>query len=437
MVGQRKRQNKGKTGMRALYLVLAFVVVFCISAPRTAWAQICVMCECYTPLTEPRDMIEPNFSDLEAFLQQFFPVYERFMRQQTAQTTPIQGQKMTIIGKFFDAKEQMDYQLSLEEFRARVARKYQPSVELCTIGTLTKSLAGSEHLLETTLAAFSQRSQDRQLGNANASSAEGEELDRLNRLEQFRRRYCDVRDNDDGLALLCTNSAPAATINKDIDFMRTVDRADTLDVDFTDVNLTNDEQDILALADNLYGHKIFTRVPENLFNPDKLENQDEYFDLRSLVAKRSVAENSFFNYVAMRTVGSPPPVAGAGASAGISSTDTAAYMRFVLQNLGLPAPSIQRIMGSTPQPSYYAQMEILTKKVFQDAQFYVNLYDTPVNVERKGVTLQAIAMMQDFDTLKSYLRTEAMLATLLETELIKQQKAVENRLNQVGNTGRN
>jgi hypothetical protein len=131
---------------------------------------------------------------------------------------------------------------------------------------------------------------------------------------------------------------------------------------------------------------------------------------------------------------SPGSLLAAGAPAGtIDSTTTVTYMNVLLQDLGIPPAELVDWLGK--QPSYYAQMEFLTKIMFQNPQFYVTLYDTPANVARKKVLLQAIGLMQDFDTLQSYLRTEMMLSQILELELIKLQKEVQDRVDRLRGSG--
>ena len=76
-------------------------------------------------------------------------------------------------------------------------------------------------------------------------------------------------------------------------------------------------------------------------------------------------------------------------------------------------------------------MEILTKKAYQDPRFYTNLYDKPANVERKGAAIQAIGLIQKFDMLKSYLRTEASLSILLELAVEELQDEIEDAIDSV------
>ena len=107
------------------------------------------------------------------------------------------------------------------------------------------------------------------------------------------------------MELACGPGGLADRKNRDIDFTRLIEEPRTLDVNFTNGSLpeNGDEEDILALAHNLYGHKVLTREIDS----DKLKNegnQNLYLALRSVAAKRSVAENSFNSIVGLKSSGS-------------------------------------------------------------------------------------------------------------------------------------
>ena len=94
--------------------------------------------------------------------------------------------------------------------------------------------------------------------------------------------------------------------------------------------------------------------------------------------------------------------------------------------MGVPAADAVNLMGTNP--SYYAQMEMLTKKIYQNPNFYTNLYDKPANVARKNAAMHAIGLMQKFDLFNSYLRTEASLSVILELAVVELQREVENEI---------
>jgi hypothetical protein len=77
------------------------------------------------------------------------------------------------------------------------------------------------------------------------------------------------------------------------------------------------------------------------------------------------------------------------------------------------------------RPSYMAQMEMLTKRIYQDPNFFVGLYDTPANVKRKGAALQAIGLMLDRDIYDSQVRSEMLMSQLLELRLVREQRRAQ------------
>lgn len=352
------------------------------------------------------------------------------------QLSVVAMQQVQIIGSFLDAKQQMQAQQVLQKMNARAHKDYHPSVGMCQFGTGAKSLAASERNAEFNAVLMSQRSQDRALGNAFSAAATGEDGDKKSRIKQFREKFCDPADNNNGLKYICDHDQNAGEpegdggakdskrMNKDIDYVRTVDFPWTMNVNFTDNKITDNEEETLALASNLYGHYVFKRVPADKLKPKTdpaapIPNMQQlYMDIRALLAKQSVAENSFNAITAMKSEGAP---------------GSKEFIRSVLAEVGVNATAsggelsdVDRLLGENP--SYYAQMEVLTKKIFQDPDFYTNLYDTPANVDRKGVALQAFGLMQKFDLFKSYLRSEASLAVLLELAVTDLQQEVENEL---------
>lgn len=345
------------------------------------------------------------------------------MQLMTEQMSAAAMNQAFIIGTFFDAEQNLATQRLYQKLTAKAHRKYHPSLGVCTIGTNVRSLLSAERNGEYTAFIMSQRSLDRQIGNMNSVASRGQHDDFKARLDNFRTYYCDYYSYGGGLDPVCNFDAnedgipdtdTPVTAKRDVAFTRVADKR-TLDIDFTDLSPSEDERDVFALATNLYSHNTAFRTPEMAFRtPD---GQDEILDLRSLIAKRSVAEHSYNTFVGLRTPGSP-----------VGAPETAQYMENVLENLGIDdTDEIDEYLGE--RPSYYAQMEVLTKRIFQQPDFYTNLYDKPVNVDRKAVSLQAIGLMQSFDTWQSYLRTEAMLSVLLELEIMKLQDEVQNRLN--------
>lgn len=370
------------------------------------------------------EFIDPEFTKLDRWILndvwlKYFP--ELFVNI-THQLTVTALNQLVMIGAMIDAKNQLDTQRLFQELNARASKDYHSSVQMCSFATNVRSLAAADNRIDVNAAAMNRWAQSRHIGSSNAGGAQGRGIDQKNRFEQFRRRFCDASNSNGGLGRACpgvsaSGGAPAKNRDSDIDFTRTVASARTLDLDFSNAGLTGDEENLFALASNLYDHNLSVRIPEGLLF-DSATNQQAVLDVRSVTAKRSVAEQSLFTIAAMKTPGA------ADASGG--SDDTLAYMSVLLKEMGLSPEDILATYGT--QPSYYAQMEVLAKKIYQDPNFYTNLYDTPVNVERKGATLKAISLMQDFDTLNSYLRTEIMLSVILELEIMKLQENVKKKI---------
>lgn len=326
-------------------------------------------------------------------------------------------QQVMMIGMFLDAKEQMETQRLLQILHAKANKDYHPSVGMCEFGTRLKSLAASERKGEMNALILSERSLDRFFGNKDTGGSGGSKDDVNIRLSAFKGKFCEAFDNNNGLSFICpiTASAPAARrsrFNKDIDYQRTIENPWTIGLDLT-VGGTPSEADeeVFALSNNLYGFESFNTVDykamQNMISVNDL--QQAYLDMRAVVAKTKVAENSFNAIVAMKSEGT------------VGSRE---FLVSYLEELGMPTGDIDAFLGENP--SYHAQMEILTKKAYQSPLFYTNLYDKPANVERKGVAMQAIGLMQKFDLLKSNLRTEASLSILLELSVEQLQRKVED-----------
>ncbi|MCB9988523.1 MAG: hypothetical protein H6868_04205 [Rhodospirillales bacterium] len=417
------------------------MAVWLFFAPQPA--QACVFCACvpaannmpkttdlvHTEHADLRELITREFRDHRlwlldvVFLEYLLPA----MMRMTEQLTAVAMHQVLAVGMFLDAKQQLEAERLFQQKVAEAHKDYQSSFDMCVIGTNMGSLAHTERRAELTAHVLSQRSQDRQMGAANSNASEGVKEDIEGRYEQFLTRYCHSKDNDENFIEICPVSAPEKTRNKDVSYGQTVDSVWTLDIDFSDNVLTDDEQDIFALASNLYASRVPTRFPEvALQDPDK---QQFLLDMRSVIAKRSVAEHAFNSIVGMKAIGH------------LDSKDVVGeYMVRALEQFDIARPEAIEILGhdagGNVRPSYYAQMEVLTRKIYQEPDFYTNLYDTPTNIDRKYAAMQAIGLMQDFDTLQSYLRTESMLSVLVEVELSKLQEKVQNTIGESNNAGK-
>ncbi|NQZ13741.1 MAG: hypothetical protein HRT94_02800 [Alphaproteobacteria bacterium] len=347
----------------------------------------------------------------------------------TSEITTLGMQNVTAVGMFFDAKHQLETQRIFQTLTAKVHKDYHPSEGVCNVGTAIRSLASSNRISNVSQTAISQRAINRQTLSNGTLAYKGYESDKPSRLVDYIRHFCDQDDNNENLNLLCRGSAGDRLLfNRDIDFTKTVAGPMTLDIDLTDSSVSNDEKSFFALMNNLFSHETFPKITQNkLVSEDNSELSIEGYEAilaqRALMAKRSVAINSIARIGALKSKG---------------DDQSEPFLYAIMEELGGTSMSnvqIENYLGD--HPSYYAQMEVLTKKLYQNPNFYAELMDKPANVVRKDVSLQAAELMQKRDIYRSLLRSEAIIATMLETALTEEQDFVVNNLNQaLRNTGR-
>lgn len=416
------------------------------------------------------------------------------LKMMTEQLTTISMRHMMSIGMLFDAKTAIETQRLYQELMAQAHKDYHPSTGMCVFGTNVRSLAASDFTGTYVHNTLTQRFLSRQLGYEYSNALLGPETDMrsgggesFGRVGQFSNYFCDPKDwnhirfisadgsdfvrEDTGLHFCATIPDPddnaqtlplpvyEGTVNSDIDFTKTVMTPRVIDfdlaypdgsIDFQSADITYSSstvnRSIVEMSNNLYGHRVFSRE----FSDSTLDspgNYDEYIDVRAVTAKRSVAQNTFNALVALKVRGTDENSPFPG-----NSQDTAQYMNVILNELGISPEDIpEYLLGGRSQrtldeesnvrpaaavpSSYYAQMELLAKRIYQMPAFYTNLYDTPANIKRKGVAMQAIGLMLDRDIYDSFLRSEMLLSQLLEARLYTLQKEVESDLANLDNKG--
>lgn len=353
------------------------------------------------------------------------------MQIMTSQLVTIGIQQVQIIGTFFDAKHQLETQRLFQELTARAHKDYHPSEGICEVGTIIRSLSPSSRNADLAVAAFSKRSVDRQLLSKDMVGAEGLRSDQNSRLIQFIKKYCNKADNSKNLDLLCQKGGSNPKLyNKDVNYTATVESPLTLDIDFTQASTgtTEDEYALFALTANLFSHNLLPFVSQDKFVDSEGEPAfsavSAYMDARAIAAKRAVASNSMGAITALKVKG---------------TDDSQPFLYALIKEMGgdgMSVDEIKELIGD--KPSYFAQMEILTKKLYQNPNFYAELYDKPANVMRKDVAIQAATLMQKRDLYRSYIRSEMVLAVMLEAALQSEQNRIMNEINQAqeGDRGR-
>ena len=371
----------------------------------------------------------------EFFLNHVLPALQLFTEQMSA----VAMQQTMSIGTFFDAKHQLETQRLLQELQVEAHIDYQPSEEFCWIGTNLRHLAASEARGEANTFLFSRRQMARHLGQKNMAGADNNNADKFARWEVFRNHFCDPQDSNwiasktgSGLRNLCIAGMGGEEKNADIDYTRVIDSVKTITLgessgigySLLSSNVGPTRRAVFALGNNLYGNNVLMRdVKPHAFK--RTDFQARYLDLRSVIAKRSVAENSFNAILSMKAEGSHQmPAAGGGFGPG--PLEAEGYLAMILEELGVPDTEIYPLIGQ--RPSYYAQLELMAKKIYQNPDFYSGLYDKPANVQRKAVALKAIEIMVDREIYESQMRQEMLSSVLLSARLREPFKEVERAL---------
>lgn len=359
--------------------------------------------------------------------------------------------QVNIVGTFFDAQNQSETSRVFMKLQAEAHKDYHPSEAFCAFGSTTLGMAATQSRARLNILAMSRHSLHRHLSNSGSASYGGVDTDKTARWNRFVNTYCDPKDNGwsglgTGLDFACdrdaqgpgvpgAESGPVAAeryrVNRDINYTAVIEEPRTLDVNFADSTggPTEDEEDVLAMSLNLYGHNTL----EQDLSRDNMSNRDLarlHLDLRALAARRNVAEHSFHSIVGMKSRGDN--------DYGLAATqpDVSLYMAAVLKDLmpsGTSDAEIFDLLGRNP--SYYAQLEVLAKKIYQNPDFFANLYDKPANVKRKSVAMKAISLMLDRALFESELRQEMIMSVLLASKLNKGRDQINEAL-QRGKQGR-
>lgn len=374
------------------------------------------------------------------------------------------------VGSFLDAQVQMDTQRLFRQLQHQAHVDYRPSEDFCWFGSNVKSLAASQNKAKFNALALSQISLTRQLGTF-ASSSAGTTLDDYKaRWSEFTTTYCNPRDNNfqqelltgnaentTGLVMACDHDGPGGgddsgaedrnRYNIDISYTRLIEDPKTLEIDFSDNTLEVEaepqatlyralsrqpehERDVIALSRNLYGHRVPTRaISRAALRTDPARKL--FMALRGVIAKRSVAQASFNAIVGLKASGTSHELGGTSAGPGgigtiaLAPLQTRRFLAAIVREL-LPESDIttggiipgNNIFGYIGfSPSYYSQLEILAKRIYQNPDFYANLYDTPANISRKKVAMKAIELMVDREIYESQLRREMSVSVLLSSKL--------------------
>ncbi len=337
---------------------------------------------------------------VETFFEYFLNPAMMRMTQQMVSTMMAHA---SIVGTFFDAKHQLETQTLFDSLYVKAIEDYQPSEPLCRFGTLSRSLAASEQKTDVNHMILSEFAQKRQLSYADGKNRV---TDLDGRARQFARIFCDPdhagghlvgRDpgQDPGTTMCYGAGGRPDRYNRDINYTKAVENELSLDINLTDAQLDPGEGDVMAMAANLFGHEMPQPLSVEVLR--KQEHFPLYMNVRSALAKRNVAENSFFAIASMKSKG---------------TGSNMEFLKNMLGEFGYNEENIEKTIGENP--SYHAQMELLTKKLYQNPNFYNGLIDTPANIDRQDAAIMSFELMQQRDFFESMLRQEMVLSVVLE-----------------------
>ena len=423
------KKNRGAGAPKALFALVLLCLCVMKFSPAQAYCYCCVSNDTSNTKTTIQNTYNQGVTDIKEHIDKEFDEHREWLvttffeekvkpalQAFTQQMDAIAMQQALTIGTFFDAKQQLETQRLYQELQVEAHKDYQPSKDFCTFGTNVRSLASSERNGQVTTLAMNSRQMARHLGRDGLASSTSADADKTSRWEQFKKTYCDPYDNNwnksdqTGLkrSKVCgTGATDKKRVNIDIDYTRLIDQPRTLDVAFQVNKLETAETDVLAMGNNLFGHDTLTRAL-TAGNLNSFQNQQVYMALRSVAAKRNVAENSYNAIVGLKAKGS--------AENSGNAVETRKFLAAVMKELGVTnQDEIYEIIGT--DPSYYGQLEILAKKIYQTPNFFAGLYDKPANVERKSVALKAIELMLDRAIYESQLRQEMAMSVLLSAKL--------------------
>lgn len=306
-------------------------------------------------------------------------------------------------GNVMEGQSNIDSIRAFQEQASDALVGAQTSDALCRFGSLSKSLAASDVKVQAKVLDLSKASLDRELLRRGQKSAEGTTQDLISRYELFKSKFCDIKSYGATFSF-CTKADDYLT-NLDIDYTRLVDTQATIS--------DAEDRGVVPLMNNLFAPETFQPIPADSLKPsaNSSNSRDLYMDQRALIAKRSVAQNTFQNIVARRSQGTGGSMES---------------MKALLKNMGISEDS-EVVRYLTDKPSYYSQMDVLTKRVYQDADFFKNLMDNPTNLARQYAAMQSFGLMQQRDMYDSVQRSELLLSLIVEMELEDYQSKVFRR----------
>lgn len=325
--------------------------------------------------------------------------------------------RIMMLGAFIDGRVMNNTLADLQALNARAMNDYYPSETLCRFGTLPRSLAATESRIPMNRQAISQMVLANNL-QSKGTIFETPETTLTQFKDDVMANSCKPTDQNGGLKDFC-KATDVDMQWANMDYTNVLDRPLTLNIDFSNSNDTSSEKRLASLIRNLTYYdpiseqnKTDSTAKAEVKAGHYYDNRVNLIDTRHIAAARQLSADSLGTIAALKAEG---------------TNGSANYMKAVLMKLGLSAADAKKMIGD--KPSYSAQMDILTKKIYQDPTFFANLYESPVNVDRQRVAMLAISLMQERDLLETLKRKELLLSGYLTMKLDAEQRKISRDIN--------
>ncbi len=423
--GHIRRSVFSATLSAVLFVSAFFSVPSNFSAPggiRPAYAQLCAECCACVEASSwntrwlvifplhimLRNHISGLFEEQKKFVvDEFYMGHVVPAMQDMTRELESNGQMFTVdLAKMMDADNFVEATQAKAEMRADIHMEFQPSDELCKIGTLTRDLAAAESKARYATLMLAESFTKRQGYEAGSVSADGPDADVKARHQQRQTTFCNPHFNNGRNQDVegCTETDPKYR-GADVNFTQTIWSPLTIPIE----TLTSGETTIEQEAVEAFINHLVPVLPGQVPDGDSTAGKEREMDQQSLSAKFSVATSVLAHLAGMKASGT-----GNGAE----------FLRAVYAAMGIPDGNTEQLGEN---PSYYAIMEVLTSALPKDPSLYLNLGGSPENATRMMVAMQAIMLMLSRDMYKTDLQISAVLAVLLATELDSlQRRFVEN-----------
>lgn len=323
--------------------------------------------------------------------------------------------RILMLGAFIDGRVMNNSLADLQSLNARTYKDYYPSLALCRFGTLPRSLAATESRMPANRQVIANMIMSNNL-QSKTTIFEKPNTTVDTYTQNVNKDYCKQGDGNGGLRVVC-NATDVDLQWADMDFTGILGIPMTTGVDFINNGETTPEKRLASLIQALTFYRPIDQqnIPVETLNDEGKKkyynNIPNFVDSRHVAGVRQISADSIGSLVALKAEG---------------TSGSANHMKAVLMQLGLSAADAKKLIGD--KPSYFAQMDILTKKIYQDPVFFANLYESPANIDRQRVAMLAISLMQERDLLETLRRKELLLSGYLTLKLDQAQSKLSTSI---------